>query len=78
MTHYNVLLNGKYLGSRNELIEILKRICEKHEIELIEPAKVFHQHSKQQSDIIDNDLRHYTTKGHQIMDNYLKQYLKNI
>lgn len=75
ISHYDAKLSdGRSIESRLELINTLKRICEKHDIYLIQPADVFRNNS--QNHVVTADLGHYTEKGKQIFSTYIKSFLK--
>ena len=73
VSHYNAKLNGEYIESRNNLICLLTHICKKHNIHFINPTYIL-QHFDQ-SDIIADDLRHYTLFGNEVFTKYMNNYI---
>jgi hypothetical protein len=76
VSHYNSKLNGEYLNSRNNLINLLEKICLKYNISFINPTEIFSNYS--QEDIMRNDLGHYTDLGREEFIKYLNNYINNL
>jgi hypothetical protein len=76
VTHYNSKLNGEYLPSRHDLITFLMTISEKYNIPIINPTDVLKDY--EQTDVMKDDLGHYTYFGKIKMEEYLTEYTKNI
>jgi hypothetical protein len=76
VSHYNSKKNNEYLNARNNLINLLDKICNKYNIEFINPTNVLSQFS--QDEIMTQDLGHYTELGKnefaKYIDNYIKQW----
>lgn len=73
VSHYNSKLNGEYINSRNKLINLLDRICTKHDIPFINPTTVLYNFTQEQ--IVSNDLGHYTDFGAREFANYVNNYI---
>lgn len=76
VSHYNAKLNGEYLASRKKLIVLLIQICTKHNIRLIQPSEVLQEH--EQSDVITDDLGHYTELGISKFTDFMNLYLEDL
>jgi hypothetical protein len=61
VSHYNSIQNGEYTNSRNNLINLLDRICKKYHIHFINPTTVLSNYT--QEEVMTSDLGHYTTFG---------------
>jgi len=61
VSHYNALLNGKCIQARDNLIKLLKSICEKHNISFVNPTEVLGAYN--QTHVLTTDLAHYTDVG---------------
>jgi hypothetical protein len=75
VSHYNSKQNGKYINSRNHLINLLDCICKKYDIPFINPTIVLANYSQKQ--VITNDLGHYTDFGINEFSNYINNFLKS-
>jgi hypothetical protein len=75
VSHYNSKQNGKYINSRNHLINLLDSICKKYDIPFINPTIVLSNYSQEQ--VITNDLGHYTDFGINEFSNYVNHFLKS-
>ena len=73
VSHYNSKINGKYIDSRNNLINLLSNICKKYNINFIDPSKVLSNFT--QKEIIEDDLNHYTSFGINEISKYLNNYI---
>jgi hypothetical protein len=76
VSHYNSKINGKYLSSRNHLINLLERICTKYNIPFVNPTSILSKYS--QEEVISDDLGHYTDIGFQEITEYLNNYVNMI
>ena len=74
VSHYNSKLNGEYLQSRNNLINLLDTICKKYEIPFINPTIVLSGFCQEK--VIKDNLGHYTDFGMKKFSNYLNNLLK--
>ena len=75
VSHYNSKQNGKYLNSRNDLINLLDCICKKYDIPFINPTIVLSNYTQEQ--VMGNDLGHYTDFGINEFSNYVNNFLKS-
>ena len=73
VSHYNSKINSQYIGSRNDLINLLDTICKKHDISFINPTNILCKFS--QNEVIKKDLAHYTPLGIQEFSNYMNNYI---
>jgi len=73
VSHFNAKLNGEYIDSRNKLIKSLHTICAKYNIHFIDPTNILCHFL--QSDIIADDLRHYTLFGNEVFTKYINNYI---
>jgi hypothetical protein len=76
VSHYNSKQNGKYIISRNNLINLLDSICKKYDIPFINPTNILSNYAQEQ--IMESDLGHYTDFGINEFSNYVNKYLKGI
>lgn len=74
VSHYNSKQNGKYLTTRNHLINLLDVICKKHNIPFINPTIVLSKYN--QEEVITDDLGHFTQFGIDEFSNYINNYIK--
>ena len=74
VSHYNSKSNGKYFESRNNLVELLNRICDKHNILFINPTVALSNFHQEQ--VMTNDLGHYTDYGTKEFGKYMDNYLR--
>lgn len=75
VSHYNSKQNGKYINSRNHLINLLDSICKKYDIPFINPTIVLSNYTQEQ--VIENDLGHYSDFGINEFSNYINNFLKS-
>jgi lipopolysaccharide biosynthesis glycosyltransferase len=61
VSHYNALLNGEVLPSRNRLICLLKEVCATNAIPFLDPTEALKDYPQEQ--VITPDLSHYTQFG---------------
>ena len=73
VSHYNSKINTQYIGSRNDLINLLDTICKKHDISFINPTNILSKFN--QSEVMKKDLAHYTPLGIQEFSNYMNNYI---
>jgi hypothetical protein len=76
VSHYNSKLNGEYIESRNELVCLLDKICEKHGISFINPREALGQYSQEQ--VMSDNLGHYTEFGLCEFGKYINNYIKTL
>jgi hypothetical protein len=76
VSHYNAKLNNRFLPSRERLINYLENICEKHHISFVNPTNILKEFK--QNDILKQDLGHYTSKGYNIITDYLNNCCKKL
>lgn len=76
VSHYNSKLNGQYIESRNELVCLLEKICEKHGISFISPREALGQYSQEQ--VMSDNLGHYTEFGLCEFGKYMNNYIKTL
>lgn len=74
VSHYNSKLNGTYIDSRNSLVCLLDKICEKHGISFINPREALGQYSQEQ--VMSDNLGHYTEFGLCEFGKYINNYIK--
>ena len=74
VSHYNSKLNGTYIDSRNSLVCLLDKICEKHGISFINPSEALGQYSQEQ--VMSDNLGHYTEFGLCEFGKYMNNYIK--
>jgi hypothetical protein len=74
VSHLDLKLNGEYITSRRNLINLLDRICKKYNISFINPMKVLSNFS--QECLVDKDLAHYTERGINEFSKYVDNYIK--
>lgn len=75
VSHYNSLMDGKVIPSRNGLIHLLTQICEKHNIHFVNPTLALSEFSQEQ--VMTNDLGHYTDFGLSAFSKYMNAYIRN-
>uniref|UniRef100_A0A6C0EZF5 Glycosyltransferase 2-like domain-containing protein n=1 Tax=viral metagenome TaxID=1070528 RepID=A0A6C0EZF5_9ZZZZ len=75
VSHYNSKQNGEYINSRNNLINLLDRICKKYDIPFINPTIILANYTQEQ--VISSDLGHYTDFGINEFSNYINNFLKS-
>jgi len=73
VSHYNSMLDGEYIPSRNHLIQLLDCICRKHDIPFIDPTRVLSKH--RQETVMSSDLGHYTEFGLKEFGDYVNRYI---
>jgi hypothetical protein len=76
VSHYNSKLNGEYIQSRNNLVYLLDKICEKHKIPFINPRDALGQYTQEQ--VISENLADYTEFGVTEFGKYMNNYIKSI
>jgi hypothetical protein len=76
VSHYNSKLNGEYIDSRNNLVCLLGKICEKHSIPFINPREALGQYS--QEEVMYDNLGHYTEFGLCEFGKYVNNYINTL
>ena len=76
VSHYNSKLNGTYIDSRNSLVCLLDKICEKHGISFINPREALGQYTQEQ--VMSDNLGHYTEFGLSEFGKYMNNYIKTL
>ncbi len=76
VSHYNSILNGSVIPARNNLINLLDKICEKHNIPFINPTKVLSNYN--QEDVMTEDLGHYNDLGHKVFTDYTNNFISSM
>jgi hypothetical protein len=76
VSHYNSVLNGKVIPSRNHLIKLLKDICKKHSIFFVDPTEVLKGYSQER--IMLKDLGHFTDFGRTAFSEYMDNYIRHL
>jgi hypothetical protein len=76
VSHYNSKLNGEYLNSRNNLINLLDKICLKYDIPFINPTNILSNYTQEK--VMSSDLGHYTDFGRIQFSKYINNYIKDI
>ena len=74
VSHYNSKLNGEYINSRNNLINLLDTICKKYNIPFINPTIVLSGFNQEK--VMKDNLGHYTDFGMKKFSNYMNNILK--
>jgi len=74
VTHYNSIMNGKYIESRNNLIILLNKIAKTHNISIVNPSEVLKDYT--QEEVMKGDLGHYTDFGMSKITEYLNNYIR--
>lgn len=74
VSHYNSTIHGKYIDSRNHLINLLYNICKNNSIPFINPTNVLCNFK--QNKVMTSDLCHYTDFGIKQFSNYVNRYLQ--
>jgi hypothetical protein len=69
VSHYNAKLNGEYIPDRNNLINLLNKICSHKNIPFINPSEAMKDY--RQEEVMTDDLGHYTELGMKIMTEYI-------
>jgi len=76
VSHYNSKLDGEFIDSRNNLVCLLDKICEKHNIPFINPRDALGQYTQEQ--VMSDNLGHYTEFGLCEFGKYMNNYIKSI
>jgi hypothetical protein len=76
VSHYNSKKNDEFLNSRNNLINLLDKICNKHNIPFINPTIVLSKFS--QEEVMYDDLGHYTEFGKNEFSDYVNNFIKQL
>lgn len=75
-THYNSKLNGDYIPSRNNLINLVETVCDNAGVPCVNPTKVLGKY--EQSDVMAGDLGHYNQLGTIRMRRHLNSVILNL
>ena len=73
VTHYNSVIDGKFIESRNNLIMLLNKIAKLHNIKIVNPSEVLKAYK--QEEVMKEDLGHYTEFGISKITEYLNNYI---
>lgn len=65
VSHLNVEIDGKKIEARENLIYLLKSLCQKHKIHFISPSDLMSDYK--QEDYMGIGLNHYSKEGHHIV-----------
>lgn len=65
VSHLNIEIDGEKIAARENLISLLKSLCQKHSIHFLSPSDLMSDY--QQEEYLKSDLCHYTEEGHQIV-----------
>lgn len=76
VSHYNSKLNDEYIESRNSLVCLLEKICEKYNIPFINPREALGQYSQEQ--VMSDNLGHYTEFGLCEFGKYVNNYINTL
>ena len=76
VSHIDLKLNGEYIKSRHDLINLLDRICKKYHISFINPMKILSNFA--QEDLVENNLTHYTDFGINEFSKYIDNYIQEM
>jgi hypothetical protein len=76
VSHYNSLVNNVPFAPRNELILLLKKICNDNDIPFINPTEVLKDYN--QNEVISDDLGHFLLLGLKTTCDYIDNYIKTI
>jgi hypothetical protein len=73
ITHYNSKCNGEYLKSRNDLINLVEKICNELKIFCINPTNALWCYSQEY--IMTDDLGHYLPFGKEKIVEHITNYI---
>lgn len=76
VSHYNSMVNGQVMPLRDELINELTSICQKHAIHFVNPTIVLNDYP--QEAVMQSDLGHYTEEGLRLISDYLNSFVQTI
>jgi len=76
ISHYNSILNGDHIKSRDVLINLLNHLCTKYNIPFVNPSDVLSNFTQEQ--VMQTDLGHYTKFGLKEFSNNMDNYLKSL
>jgi FkbM family methyltransferase len=76
VSHYNSKINGEYIESRNGLICLLDKICEKHGISFVNPREALSQYTQEQ--LMSDNLSDYTEFGLCEFGKYMNNYINTL
>jgi len=73
VSHYNSIMNGSHMTSRNYLINFLENYCTENYILFVNPSKALKSYPQEL--VITDDLGHYTDFGFRIFSEYLNDFI---
>jgi hypothetical protein len=73
VTHYNSVINGNFIESRNNLMMLLNKIAKMYDINIVNPSEVLKAYK--QEEVMKEDLGHYTDFGLTKITEYLNNYI---
>ena len=76
VSHYNSKINGEYIESRNGLVCLLDKICEKHGISFVNPREALGQYTQEQ--VMYDNLSDYTEFGLCEFGKYMNNYINTL
>ena len=76
ISHYNAKLNDKLISKRDQLIQLLKNVCDKNNIIFVNPTEVLAQYT--QNKVMISDLGHYTEFGMNEFNNHITNYIADL
>lgn len=76
VSHYNSKINDEFIESRNNLVCLLDKICEKHGISFINPSEALGPYSQEQ--VMSDNLSDYTEFGLCEFGKYMNNYIKTL
>jgi FkbM family methyltransferase len=76
VSHYNSKINGEYIESRNGLVCLLDKICEKHGISFVNPREALGQYTQEQ--VMSDNLSDYTEFGLCEFGKYMNNYINTL
>lgn len=74
VSHYNSVLNGSFIPQRNNIINLLEKICKRHNLDFVNPTELLSQY--EQEKVITEDLGHYTEFGLEKVSELLTEIVK--
>jgi hypothetical protein len=75
VSHYNSKQKNEYIKARNDLILLLDRLCQKHDIPFINPTVALSMFT--QEEVMTDDLGHYTNLGYIEIAKCINLYVKS-
>lgn len=74
VSHYDSKMNDEYIDNRHKLILLLTDICQKYNINFINPTLALSKY--EQREIMSDDLGHYTNLGLKLITDHINKYIK--